>query len=220
MYARHFTALVCLIIFGPCTGRAGSLASPDHKLVLYLHTSGSEISAPVLAMEQEVEAQIKTAGYQVEWRHLGAASVATDDGLVAIVELKGTCQAPPPGTSVMEVTEGASLASTAVENGKVLPFSWINCGTITETLARSLFSEDSKRRDFLYGRAMGRVLTHELYHLLANETEHMHSGIAKSSFSARDLLGESFTLEIPALLLMRSPDSDGLTSAEDDDLAR
>lgn len=118
-----------------------------------------------------------------------------------------------------EVQEGASLASTAVEDGKVLPFSWINCGIITETLARSLGSVDSKRRDFLYGRAMGRVLTHELYHLLANETEHMHSGVAKSSFSARDLLGERFALEIPALLLMR-PDSDDLTSAEDSDAAR
>jgi hypothetical protein len=170
-------------------------------------------------MEQEVESQIKTAGYQVEWRRLGAGSMGTEDGLVAVVELKGICQAPPPGTSVTEVEEGASLASTAVENGKVLPFSWINCGTITETLARSLFSVDSKQRDFLYGRAMGRVLTHELYHFLANETEHMHSGVAKSSFSARDLLGERFALEIPALLLMR-PDSDDLTSAEESDAAR
>jgi hypothetical protein len=203
MYARHFTALVCLLSFGPCTGRAGSLPSPDHKLVLYLRTP-TTTSRPVLAMEQEVESQIKAAGYQVEWRRLGGSALGTEDGFIAIIELKGTCEAPAPGIYVTPVKTGASLASTAVENGQVLPFSWINCETMTETLAASLTTADSDRRDFLYGRAMGRVLTHELYHLLANEIEHLESGVAKSSFTAGDLLSEHFTLPIPALDRLRA----------------
>jgi hypothetical protein len=65
----------------------------------------------------------------------------------------------------------------------------------------------SKQRDFLYGRAMGRLLAHELYHMLANQREHVGSGVGKPSFSASDVLGESFAFEESALARFRGPAS-------------
>lgn len=207
MSARLLAALVCLLNFGPCIGRAGSLPSPDHKLVLYLRGEQAGNRSAVLAMQRELETQLRAANYSVKWRALGAPNSGDDDGFVAVVELRGTCHAPDSGAAFNPVTDGASLASTAVQDGQVLPFSWIYCDTLSRMLAPALYSANSSQRDFLYGRAMGRVLAHELYHILANERQHDSAGVAKSSFSARDVLSNSFTLDESAVVRMHAADS-------------
>lgn len=206
MSARLLAALVCLLNFGPSIGRAGSLPSPDHKVVLYLRSDQPQDAPTVTAMKHELETQLKAGDYQVQWRTLGASN-GSEDGFVAIIEMRGACHAPKPGASLNPVSAGASLASTAVQDGQVLPFSWIYCQTLSEMLAPALASTKSSQRDFLYGRAMGRVLAHELYHVLSNERAHENGGVAKSSFSASDVLKDDFTLGESALLRMHAPDS-------------
>jgi hypothetical protein len=66
-------------------------------------------------------------------------------------------------------------------------------------LAPELARIEPAQRDFLYGRAMGRVLAHELYHVIANKREHAGSGVGKESFNAGDVLGEHFLFEGAAL---------------------
>ena len=44
------------------------------------------------------------------------------------------------------------------------------------------------------GRALGRVLAHELYHIFANTTKHARAGIAKSCYTAPELLADEFHL--------------------------
>jgi hypothetical protein len=195
MSARRFAALCFVLIFGPCSGWADPVSSPDRKVVVYLQKGSShETDRSVSYMQRELETLMQTAGYNVEWKALGSSSGDTD-GAIAVVELRGTCR-PPEGNSYVEPAEdGASLASTAVDGNQVLPFSWIQCGTLTRFLAPSLARTAPGQRDFLYGRAMGRLLAHELYHLLANTRGHAGSGVGKSAFSARDLLGEHFTFD-------------------------
>jgi hypothetical protein len=84
-----------------------------------------------------------------------------------------------------------SLATTAITDSRVLPFSTVNCGALTRALQPVLVKEPGAQRDLLYGRALARVIAHELYHALSRTTCHAHSGIAKSAFSRDDLLGES-----------------------------
>ncbi len=160
-------------------------------VVVYLRASDD---TTVSFMKRESETLMQTAGYSVEWKALGDPS-GQGDNVIAVVELRGSCRAPDPNVYVKPVENGTSLASTAVEGGKILPFSWINCDTLTEMLAPSLAGMEAEQRDFLYGRAMGRVLAHELYHMLANQRGHAGSGVAKASFSANDVLGERFTFE-------------------------
>ncbi len=93
--------------------------------------------------------------------------------------------------------------------------------TLTQMLAPSLAGVKSGQRDFLYGRAMGRLLAHELYHMLANQREHVGSGVGKPSFSAQDVLGESFAFEESALARFRGSGSSVATeqtgTEEEDD---
>jgi len=196
--------LVSLLSCGFSTGWAEPVSSPDRRVVVYLQTGPSKPDSTVAYMQRELEALMQTAGYRVEWKTPGSSS-GEDDSVIAVVELRGSCRPPEGKAQVKPVKNGASLASTAVDGERVLPFSWINCETLTQMLAPSLAEVKSKQRDFLYGRAMGRVLAHELYHMLANEREHVGSGVGKPSFSAKDVLGESFTFEESALARFRAP---------------
>jgi hypothetical protein len=199
MSARLVAGLVSLLSCGLSTGWAEPVSSPDHRVVVYLQTGSSgQLDNTVAYMQRELEALMQTAGYSVEWKIPGNPSGETDS-VIAVVELRGSCRPPEAKAQVKPVKNGASLASTAVDGDHVLPFSWINCDTLTQMLAPSLAAVKSKQRDFLYGRAMGRVLAHELYHMLANQREHVGSGVGKPSFSAKDVLGERFTFEESAL---------------------
>jgi hypothetical protein len=89
----------------------------------------------------------------------------------------------------------ASLATTAITDGHVLPFSSLNCTALTRSVSAALAKDAGARRDFLYGRAMARVVAHELYHVLLRTTEHARSGVARSCFTTGDLLSERFEFE-------------------------
>jgi len=200
LFAR-LKALVCLSFFGLCIGRSEPVVPADRLLVVYLKTSSANDSTqPIQSFRVELKALMHSAGYRVEWRESGMSSDDAVGATVAIVELRGACEgtlgdlAPAP-----DRTARPSLASTAVSDGRILPFSWVNCGTLTRMLAPSLASQTLSRRDYLYGRAMARLLAHELYHVLANDQRHADQGVTKASFTVQDLLANRFEFETTAL---------------------
>jgi|ERR1700733_9046393 len=217
MSARRLAALCIVLIFGSYSGWADPVSSPDRRVSVYLQTGSSrETSRAVSYMQRELEALMQTAGYTVEWKVLGTHS-SEDESAIAVVELRGACRPPEPNGYMEPVQDGASLASTAVDGDQVLPFSWINCETLTRLLAPSLARKAVGQRDFLYGRAMGRLLAHELYHLLTNKREHAGSGVGKSSFTAGDILGERFAFEGSTLAGLSAPDPGTFTESESTD---
>jgi hypothetical protein len=155
-------------------------------------------------MQREVNALMKAAGYRVDWRIAGE-SPATEATALVVMELRGTCLAPDSSTSLDRLEDGSILASTAVSDGQILPFSWVNCESVTKLLGHSIAGS---RKNFLYGRAIGRLVAHELYHILTKERHHAESGVAKAAFSAQDLLAEHFEFEQTALASLRDDESD------------
>jgi hypothetical protein len=140
-------------------------------------------------MKREAASLLAEAGYTIEWREHGSSTET--DGLLTVLELRGVCETPGH-SAVPSVLPGAQLASTAVTDGRILPFSWVNCKTLTQFLTPVIVDQPGTRREFLYGRAMGRVVAHELYHILSNEPGHDEDGVAKPSFTTRDILADQF----------------------------
>jgi hypothetical protein len=213
MSARLLAILCSLLSFGLSTGRAEPVSSADRTLVVYLHAGSSGGTVP--HMQRELATLMQTAGFRIVWAAAGDTSPSAN--AIAVVELRGACRAPDPSADVRPVENGASLASTAVDGDQILPFSWINCETLTQMLAPSLASVEPGRKDFLYGRAMARLLAHELYHMLINTRAHGISGIDKASFNANDVLGEVFSFEQSALAEFRDTD---LAESEDAEAGR
>jgi hypothetical protein len=48
----------------------------------------------------------------------------------------------------------------------------------------------------LLGRALGRVVAHELVHMLTKSKQHGRDGVEKAALSARQLIAESLPLSI------------------------
>ena len=198
--SARLLALVCLLQFGLCPGWSEPVIPPDRELVVYLRAGAFRNSPSLPHMLLEVSTLLRAAGYHVDWRLAGEASAEADDATLVVVELRGACQAADPAAQIDPVSEGAILASTAVADGHILPFSWVHCETLTQLLGHSI---NGPQQDHWYGRAIGRLIAHELYHILADDQQHASSGVAKPTFSARDLLAEHFEFEYATLANLR-----------------
>jgi hypothetical protein len=199
---------------------AQSAASTDAELVVYLRTGGNQPGAPLAEMKRELNSLMHQAGYRIAWRSLdGDRGAEVDSPLLAVLELNGVCGIEPGSVPAERPsTVAASLATTPITDGQVLPFSTLNCTALTHSIAGALAQDPGARRDFLYGRAMGRVVAHELYHVLARTAEHAKAGVARSCFSTSDLLTERFEFEGATLARLRTRlDAAPDTSAVADD---
>ena len=190
MSARHLAAS-CLLFAGLSPAWAQDGGSRDPRLVVYLGAGTSQSNAPLKYMRQELTSLMQQAGYSLAVRDLDDRDKSEAEFLT-VVHLNGNCSiaagyAPSDDTAQRD----KSLATTAITDGRVLPFSAVNCTALTRVLQPAVMNEPGAQRDFLYGRALARVIAHELYHALSRTTCHAHAGIAKSAFSRDDLLGES-----------------------------
>jgi hypothetical protein len=197
---------------------AQSAISQDAELVVYLRTGGNQPAAPLAQMKRELGALMHQAGYRVEWRSLDAnRGQDADASLLAVLDLTGVCGiAPGFAETERAALSSSSLATTTITDGQVLPFSSLNCTALTSSLSAALAKEAGARRDFLYGRAMARVVAHEFYHVLLRTTDHGRSGVARSCFSTSDLLTERFEFEGAALARLRHR-SDTVADADADE---
>jgi hypothetical protein len=212
VFARLLAAF-CLINLAVVPCRAESHDPANSELVLYLRSDLPQSLHTVDIMKSEVASLMQSAGYRVVWRDAQNKPDSTAANLV-VVHLQGAC-AVPAGSSVSDgpAADTRTLAFTAVSDDVVLPFSTINCSALSRVVWPSLAPEPGARRDFLYGRAMARLLAHELYHILANTRDHERDGIAKSHFTFTDLLTERFAFEHTTLAKLQRPAPEAVSEA-------
>ncbi|MFN0100606.1 MAG: hypothetical protein ACKV2U_00810 [Bryobacteraceae bacterium] len=138
------------------------------------------------AMETESKRIAKRAGLRVRFVERSQAASQQFSDLV-VFRMKGRCEMD---TSPALLDERGPFAWAFTADGNVLPFGEVKCDRVRESIKTALRPADYRHADRLFGRALGRVVAHELYHMLANTTKHGKSGIAKDSLSAKQLIGE------------------------------
>jgi hypothetical protein len=112
---------------------------------------------------------------------------------LAVVHFNGSCEAA--NLAVAQSTQSLALGWTYITDGTIQPFSDIDCDGIRAFLRTDLLAMPKEDREEAYGRAVGRVLAHELYHIFANTPHHGSHGVAKSYYSPQDLLSKDFQFE-------------------------
>lgn len=201
MCARIWAATLCCALGCLPVVGADRSGSAEGSLVVYVSGAAAPSTAPYL--RREAEALLQQAGYSIEWRD-SRDRRSLDAANLVVVQLSGDCSAPSgAGVTAAPISSGRSLATTAVQDGAILPFTRVDCGALRSILAPALDREPPARRSFLLGRAMGRLIAHELYHALAQTADHASAGIGKPCFSAADLLSERFEFEAVALERLR-----------------
>ncbi len=193
MYAR-LLAFVCLFCSYALFGGSVAPLAPHSTVGVYLKTDSTASASSLPFMREELASLLAPAGIQLQWLKPGATSQA--DHTIS-VELRGSCR---PRESSAKFKDRTPLASTAVQDGKVLPFSWVDCAALDRFFGASLHS--ISKRDEVYGRAIGRLLAHEFFHVLTASEEHTSGGVSKTAFSLADLLAERLTFQPDALALL------------------
>jgi hypothetical protein len=203
MYAR-LLATLCLLPVSIFFAQADSAVPAGGTLEVYV--KGQDASTPdvLSALHRELGALMLPAGFRVVWR--GAADPpSTDADRLVMVELRGLCAAQFSNTASKPLRSSLPLASSSMADGKVLPFSWVDCTALNRFLAPVASHQLHADQDILYGRSMARLLAHEFYHILAQTDGHAPAGIAKARFSTADLLAEHFDFETVALDRLHPP---------------
>jgi len=163
---------------------SAAAAAPANGLTIVLEFQGPHSNRSIAEMEQEAQADLKDSGLNLTWTLRGDLSQSSPSDLV-LVRFKGRCILEPGRYSE---DEGGPLAFTYVTDGIVLPFSEVACDRVTASVRSAMWGGDYENADTLLGRALGRVLVHELVHILAGDGIHGHAGIAKRALSGGDLI--------------------------------
>ena len=182
---RALLLVVCLSFCANAQTRSLALYSGparglDPKASLFMHSELQELLSPV--------------GIDVVWKTLAARKSGENFELVAVVTFDGACE----GTKAAPIPVAAVLADTSIADGHVLPFFRIDCVRLLGMLGPNVKPE-------VLGRALGRLAAHEIYHIVAQTTEHQETGIAKATFSIRDLTAARLELDAWSVALMRPP---------------
>jgi hypothetical protein len=141
------------------------------------------------AIRSEVATIMDPSGVTFDWLNLSGTSGSEVSAELVVITFKGKCEFRP---AIQTRTEPAALGWTHISDGEVLPFGDIHCDRVQQLLYPFLLAMDGSDRDYAFGRAVGRVLAHELYHILAKTTHHASGGVAKPCYNASELMSSKF----------------------------
>jgi hypothetical protein len=165
-------------------------------LALYLDSPRGLDAESSSVMREELQRLLAPAGLEIAWKRMMDRRAGENFDLVVVTSFAGSCtvdkrSAPLPPAAL-------SLADTSISDGHILPFFKVDCTRLIAMLG-------SQVEPATFGRALARVAAHEIYHIVAQTTEHQERGVAKAAFSVRDLTSARFELDIWSVERMRPP---------------
>jgi len=180
--ALYAVSLTTVVLWG----KSGVTAD---RVTLWMDWPNGFSPLAVQQLERELHNIVEPAGLQLGWRRLPAKTGATVDGASIVVRFRGTCS---PESSPRRHRPVAGWAHAS--DGTILPFIEIDCDQVWSVIEADLDSESGFQREFHLGRALGRVVAHELYHVLTNRAAHGSEGLTKARLDSRDLISGKYTL--------------------------
>jgi hypothetical protein len=159
-------------------------------LTVILDFRGPYSRASLKEMERESGLVLQSSGVQLDWRMLGEDPHASYSDLV-VMTFKGSCEYEPAQPIYDEL---GPLAMTYSVDGQIQPFGEVNCDRVVNTARSAMWGTDYLRADLLIGRALGRVMSHELVHMITRSSEHGAEGVEKPALSGSQLIAGNLRL--------------------------
>ncbi|MCX6592884.1 MAG: hypothetical protein NTZ56_15300 [Acidobacteria bacterium] len=149
-------------------------------------------------MRREVAAIMKRTGHSVEVRLRSETAPNEEFEDLVLVKLTGSCRMNGiPYAAFIDERGPSPLAWAHTVEGEILPFSTVACDKLRRTVGSVLFGGQRAQGDQLLGRALGRVVAHELYHIVTKSTVHAKSGVFKESLSGAQLIADHLDFAAP-----------------------
>jgi mono/diheme cytochrome c family protein len=120
---------------------------------------------------------------------------------LAVVTFRGNCGIANLFTPA---TDSGPLGFTHMSGDAVLPFAEVDCERVRELLRKDLLHMRTEDGEAAFGRALGRVLAHELFHIFVGTKHHGSGGVAESAFTRGELLSDQFQFSTRDFRLLRA----------------
>jgi len=180
--------LFCLVLAVlPVWG--GQLGARLVPIALYTQFQSQPPAAMLESLQAEVQSIMAPMGLNFLWLNLAASDGKQVSVELAVINFKGRCDVA--GLTPHDSNPGP-LGWTHMSDGVILPFADVDCSAVRGFVQRELLAIRPDDRAPAFGRALGRVLAHELYHIFANTTRHGSDGVAREFYSVQDLLAADF----------------------------
>jgi hypothetical protein len=179
--------LACLVL--PMVAAVDSV-SPASDVTVIVDIKGPYSKIAMKEMEREATQIIQTSGVSIDWRRRDNIQNAVFNDLV-VMTFKGSCTFDPAPPIYDEL---GPYAVTRTANGEVQPFGEVDCDRVVNSVRTAMFGNDYSRADMLVGRALGRVVAHELVHMLTKSGQHAHDGVQRAALSGKQLISASLPL--------------------------
>ncbi len=143
-------------------------------------------------MEHEADGILSSTGMHLDWRdrsHIEGASFAD----VVVFTFKGACSVDPDPVPPL-YDELGPLAVTKTTNGAIQPFGEVDCNRVSALVRSAMWGGDFSRSNELLGRALGRVVAHELVHMVTKSGEHSRTGVQERALSGKQLIADELPL--------------------------
>jgi len=155
------------------------------ELTIVLDFEGQHSEESVAEMKREAAFIIRPAGFVFDWHLRNEVGHSSYPNLI-LVKLRGECLMHASLRSRSHPVRGP-LASSHTTRTTVMRFADIKCDAVSSLVGPA--------DGVLFGRALGRVLAHELWHILGNTFAHGENGIAQRSLSAEQLISGRLDLD-------------------------
>lgn len=174
--------MIWLVILAVSVATMSPLRRP--AIGVFLDFDAVPTAQSVLEMKKEAAKIMGSSGYSLDWRALKENRGTEAFANVMVLRFRGRCQA---GRLTLRdpAPHDAALASTLVREGHVLPFGEVQCDEVRRGLSYAAPPDRPKA----LGMALGRVVAHELYHVVAGTTRHASSGLAAATHDWLELMG-------------------------------
>ncbi|HLK49464.1 MAG TPA: hypothetical protein VKT49_15085 [Bryobacteraceae bacterium] len=218
-----------LLALAPCAAAFALLTpaqtpeKPISPLVgVYIDFDHVPEAVSVETMKRSVEHILKPSGIKLAWRSTTENHGTETFSDLAVLKFQGRCraEAPAPASDFGTLGETDALAYTTVSRGRILPYTKVQCDQIRKALAYVAPGAGALQLKQALGLALGRVVAHELYHILAQSASHASEGLTKTSQLLRDLVSthelafdETASRAIRKRLLARRQESAGGAAA-------
>jgi len=164
------------------------------------------------SLRAEVQRVMNSADLRIRWVPCEQSSGQVFQRLV-VVRFRGRCEIPHVGRSN---SSSRILGSAEVSDGAILPYVTVYCSRVVRALPIETDRQAFTARLRALGRALGRVVAHELYHIFGQTRKHGRWGLAQRTLTGSELTEPGAWFEKPDLesirrgLVPRSGDPEGV----------
>lgn len=175
-----------LLAVSPAFGQEHGAEPP-----IALYTAFQETVPPAVlqSLRDELDVLMGPAAMHLDWRSLAGVTGSEVSSELAVVKFLGHCSVE---NLSLKAQHPGALGWTHVSDGVILPFADIDCDRVRVFVQKELLFVHSSEREEVFGRAIARVLAHELYHIFTHTAHHASDGVGKSAFTVQELLAGEF----------------------------